>query len=138
MAPVQGFAFTHRQTVRFRDADLLGHVNNAVYATYVEEARFAYLESLGLAGRDRMLPMILARLELDFRAQLAPGGEVVVGVRPARVGTKSFELEYRIESAGIVTAEARTVLVSFDYEAQATIPVPDAWRTALEAGMITA
>ena len=66
---VEGFDFVHRETVRFRDLDSLGHVNNAVFLTYLEEARIAYLAPLGAEATN----MILARVEIDFRAPLRDG-----------------------------------------------------------------
>jgi acyl-CoA thioester hydrolase len=133
---MDGFPFVHRDTVRFRDLDAMGHINNAVFATYVEQARVEYLASLGVLDRavysQGSESMILARIELDFRAPGEPEGEVVVGVRPARVGAKSFELEYRVEQAGELIAEARTVLVSYDYDRQESVAVPERWREALQ------
>jgi acyl-CoA thioester hydrolase len=126
---VQGFDFIHRETVRFRDVDALGHVNNAVFLTYLEEARIAFLVPLGAEVSN----MILARVEIDFRAPLRMGDEIEIGVRPANVGTKSFELEYEVRSGDEVAAEAKTVLVSFDYESGRSIELPESWREALAA-----
>jgi acyl-CoA thioester hydrolase len=126
---VEGFDFVHRETVRFRDVDAMGHVNNAVFLTYLEEARIAFLLPLGA----EVSSMILARVEIDFRAPLRMGDEVEIGVRPANVGTKSFELEYEVRSRDLVAAEAKTVIVSFDYEGGRSIEVPDSWREALAA-----
>ena len=119
----------HRETVRFRDVDSMGHVNNAVFLTYIEEARIAYLLPFGA----EVTNMILARVEIDFRAPLRIGDEIEIGVRPAGVGTKSFELEYEVRSADAVAAEAKTVIVSFDYESGRSVDVPEAWREALAA-----
>ncbi len=126
---MQGFDFIHRETVRFRDVDALGHVNNAVFLTYLEEARIAFLVPLGAEVSN----MILARVEIDFRAPLRMGDEIEIGVRPANVGTKSFELEYEVRSGDEVAAEAKTVLVSFDYESGRSIELPESWREALAA-----
>jgi acyl-CoA thioester hydrolase len=126
---VEGFDFMHRETVRFRDVDALGHVNNAVFLTYLEEARIAFLVPLGAEVSN----MILARVEIDFRAPLRMGDEFEIGVRPANVGTKSFELEYEVRSGDAVAAEAKTVLVSFDYESGRSIELPESWREALAA-----
>jgi acyl-CoA thioester hydrolase len=126
---VEGFDFMHRETVRFRDVDALGHVNNAVFLTYLEEARIAFLVPLGAEVSN----MILARVEIDFRAPLRMGDEIEIGVRPANVGTKSFELEYEVRSGDAVAAEAKTVLVSFDYESGRSIELPESWREALAA-----
>jgi acyl-CoA thioester hydrolase len=126
---VAGFDFVHRETVRFRDVDALGHVNNAVFLTYLEEARIAFLIPLGAEVSN----MILARVEIDFRAPLRMGDEIEIGVRPANLGTKSFELEYEVRSGNTVAAEAKTVLVSFDYESGRSIELPESWREALAA-----
>jgi acyl-CoA thioester hydrolase len=126
---VEGFDFVHRETVRFRDLDSLGHVNNAVFLTYLEEARIAYLVPLGAEASD----MILARVEIDFRAPLAMGDELEIGVRPARVGTKSFDLEYEVHSGGELEAEAKTVLVSYNYATRRPVELPESWREALAA-----
>ena len=126
---MEGFDFVHRETVRFRDLDSLGHVNNAVFLTYLEEARIAYLDPLGAEASD----MILARVEIDFRAPLRMGDELEIGVRPARVGTKSFDLEYEVRSGNTLAAEAKTVLVSYDYASARPVELPESWREALAA-----
>jgi acyl-CoA thioester hydrolase len=131
MGRVEGFAFTHREQIRFRDLDAMGHVNNAVYLTYLEQARLKFLDSLGLVRVQHQPQMILARVELDFRAQLGPGGEVEIGVRAGRIGTKSFALEHRFESADRHVADARSILVAYDYGRQESVPLADEWRRAL-------
>lgn len=107
----------------------MGHVNNAVFLTYLEEARIAYLLPFGA----EVPHMILARVEIDFRAPLRMGDEIDIGVRPSTVGTKSFELEYELRTGETVAAEAKTVIVSFDYESGRSVELPEAWREALAA-----
>ncbi len=124
--------------VRFRDVDGMGHVNNSVFSTYLEIARIAYWERLdpSVRGGDlRKVTMILARAEIDFRGQISYGETVRVLTRCPRVGTKSFDLEYRVESndGGRLYAEARTVQVAFDYDAQRTVPVSDELRRRIES-----
>jgi acyl-CoA thioester hydrolase len=126
---VEGFDFVHDETVRFRDVDSMGHVNNAVFLTYLEEARIAYLLPFGADVTN----MILARVEIDFRAPLRTGDRIEIGVRPAGVGTKSFELEYEVRSGDTVAAEAKTVIVSYDYESRRSVELPPTWREALAA-----
>ena len=128
---VAGFPFVHRELVRYRDADAFGHVNNAVYLTYLEQARNAYLRELGLVRSLEDIAMILARVEIDYRAQVDVDDVVEVGVRPARLGTKSFELEYELRVGERLVAEARTVLVGFDYARDESVPLPERWRAAL-------
>ena len=64
---------------------------------------------------------------------LRSGADIEIGVRPASVGTKSFQLEYVIRSGDTVAAEAKTVIVSYDYESGRAVELPDAWREALAA-----
>jgi acyl-CoA thioester hydrolase len=133
MRPMEGYPFVHHETARFRDTDAMGHVNNAVFLTYLEQARIAYLRSLGVLEGPLQLAMILARVEIDFRAQAWPGEQLEIGVRPARFGTKSFDLEYEVRADGRVVAEARTVLVGFDYVSNESVALPAGWREALVA-----
>jgi acyl-CoA thioester hydrolase len=128
---MDGFPFVYRETVRYRDADAFGHVNNAVYLTYLEQARNAWLRELALVRSIDDIAMILARVEIDYRAQLEIDEEVEVGVRCSRLGTKSFELAYELRAGDRLVAEAKTVLVGFDYERNETVPISERWRDAL-------
>jgi acyl-CoA thioester hydrolase len=127
---VEGFPFVHRETVRFNDLDGMGHVNNAVYSTYLEQARLAWF------GTDEQMPLedvILARTEIDFRSPLSVGEVVEIGVRPSRLGSKSFELEYELRSDGRLVAEAKSVLVGYDYTHATSVEIPGRWRERLSA-----
>ena len=128
---MEGFDFVRREHVRFRDLDPMGHLNNAVFATYVEQARIEYLRSLGVLDGPLYMGMILARLELDFLAPGGPDAEVEIGVRSTRSGNKSFELEYELAQEGRAIARATTVLVAYDYEQEQSVPLPEAWRDVL-------
>jgi len=121
--------FVHEETVRFRDLDSLGHMNNAVYATFLEQARIAFLAPLGAP----VTGMILARLEIDFRAQVSFGDRVEIEVMPGRIGTKSFELAYTMRVRETVVAEAKSVLVAYDYQSERSIEIPDEWKERLAA-----
>jgi acyl-CoA thioester hydrolase len=111
----------------------MGHVNNAVFLTYIESARFAFLEHLvGAAGIDNM-PIIVARIEIDFRAPVSLGDEVEIAVRATRFGDKSFDLEYVLRVGGRVVAEAKSVLVGYDYVRGESIAIPEGWRERLAA-----
>jgi len=122
---VPEYPFIHQERVRFRDCDPMGHVNNAVYSTYLEQARIGVLGGLD--------PFILARVEIDFRAELRAGEEVEVASRCSRVGTKSFDLEHVIRADGRVVAEAKSVLVGYDYEAGQSVPITDTTKRRLAA-----
>jgi acyl-CoA thioester hydrolase len=121
--------FVHHETVRFRDLDAMGHLNNAVYATFLEQARMAYLEPQGAKVRS----MILARLEIDFRSPVELGETVAISVTPTRVGTKSFDLEYLLTVGDRTVAEAKTVIVAYDYENAQSMDIPTNWKERLAA-----
>ena len=128
-----GPAFVHREQVRFRDLDAMGHVNNAVFLTYIESARFAFLDHLGAASGVDNMPIIVARIEIDFRAPVNLGDEIEIAVRATRFGDKSFDLDYVLRVGGQIVAEAKSVLVGYDYGSGETIAIPDDWRERLAA-----
>jgi acyl-CoA thioester hydrolase len=128
---MDGFPFVHRDAVRFNDLDGMDHVNNAIFLTYMESARLAYLESLG-AGQNPQKSLILARVEVDFRSPISFGEEVETGVRTGRIGTKSFELEQEVRANGRLAAESKSVLVAYDYTTNSSRELPDEWRQLLE------
>ena len=132
---VPAFPFVHREVARFSDLDPMGHVNNAVYLTWIENARIEFLRRLGAFDKPDTseMAMILARVELDFRTQVGFGDEIEVGVRTARLGTKSFGLEYELRRGADVVANATTVLVAYDYETNSSKEIPDEWRQRLAA-----
>lgn len=128
--------FRHRTSleVRFRDLDAFGHVNNAVFSTYTELARIRYL--LDVLQPDRpfeRMPLILARLAIDFRSPIQFGEEVVIDTRVTDIGRSSFGMAHRMTAAGRLAAELETVLVAYDYQTARPMPVPDAWRRRIVA-----
>jgi acyl-CoA thioester hydrolase len=125
--------FVYRERVRFRDLDVMGHVNNAVYLTYIESARVAYLQDLGAAATLEDMSIIVARIEIDFRAPVGFGEEVEISVHASRFGEKSFDLDYVLRVGGKVVAEARSVLVSYDYGKGEAVDLPEEWREKLAA-----
>ncbi len=124
-------AFTIDVPVRFRDTDAMGHVNNAVFLTYLEEARLHFIASL--------LPqlieagLIMARSECDYvRPITVPAGPVTVTMWVDHVGRSSFTLASTIEQAGQLVARARNVIVGYDYATGSSRPLTDVDRAALE------
>jgi acyl-CoA thioester hydrolase len=119
------YPWVQHERVRFRDCDAMGHVNNAVYSTYLEQARIGILGGLE--------PFILARVEIDFRAELRAGEEVAVRSRCSRVGTKSFDLEHQIWAGERLVADAKSVLVGYDYTTGTSVPLTENQRRRLAA-----
>jgi len=130
----EAFTVVHELRPRFRDTDAMGHINNAVYVTYLEVARQEYWRSLAGQADYGRVPFILARVECDFRSEALLHELLELHIRCARVGTKSFAFEYEIRAQETqrVVVEAKSVQVCYDYAAKRSIPVPDALRGALE------
>ena len=116
--------------VRFRDLDLMGHVNNAVYATYLEEARVDYYDDVLSVAVDE-LGFVLARLEIDYERPIQHGEDVRVGLRTAEISDRSMTTEYRVEADGALAATAESVQVAVDGDGGAR-RVPDDWRREIE------
>ncbi|HEY6609067.1 MAG TPA: thioesterase family protein [Candidatus Limnocylindria bacterium] len=122
--------------VRFRDVDAFGHVNNAVFFSYVELARIRYLlDVLEVEADFSTLPLILARVEIDFRAPIYFGDDPEVETRVDRIGNSSFSMSHRMTAGPDrhLVAEVDSVLVTYDYEASRPIRVPDEWRARMTA-----
>jgi acyl-CoA thioester hydrolase len=132
-----GFRFYHPVEVRYGDLDPQGHVNNAKYLTYMEQARIAYLRHLELweGGSFLKIGVILADVQATFLAPILFGQDVRVGVQVTRLGNKSMVMEYEIEDhhSGQIQATGKSVLVAYDYKAEKSMPIPDSWRRAIAA-----
>lgn len=131
------FPFEHELEVRFRDCDPLGHVNNAVYLTYLEAARFAWWHAMFGPDGLREHGFILARVEIDYRRAALPGQRMLVRLGISAIGRSSFTIEYEIvaSSGGELVAQARSVQVAYDYEQGRSVPLAPVVRTKLEAAM---
>ena len=125
--------FVHREQVRFRDLDPMGHVNNAVFLTYIEQARVAFLARVGAATGLEDMNMIVARVEIDFKAPVRLGQEVEISVHASRFGTKSFDLDYDLRVDGELVAEAKSVQVAYDYDRREPMQLPADWKEKLTA-----
>ena len=135
--------FIHRLDVRFRDCDPMGHVNNAVYLTYLEQARFAHWRSLWGFGPpaanadEGQLPpgrpgVILAHVECDYKRPATYGETLEIRLRIAALGRTSFRYEYEIvDGDGRTVLTAKTVQVMYDYRVGKPVPIPEDIRMLL-------
>jgi acyl-CoA thioester hydrolase len=115
--------------VSFRDLDAMGHVNNAVYLSYMETARIKFLVDLLAVTSLHDLPVIMAEATCTFKAPAFFGEQLTVGVGVSRFGSKSFDMTYRIDAGdGRLVALAKTVQVMYDYAAAQTIVVPEVFK----------
>jgi len=127
--------FTHTLAVRFRDLDLFGHVNNAVYLTYLEEARIAFMTHTGIRNwQDRSRSTIVAHIDIDYRAPAKLGDTLELVLTVSRIGNRSFSLHYEVTQIDTRTriAEANSVQVCYDFEADHVIALPEAWLASLK------
>jgi acyl-CoA thioester hydrolase len=129
------FTVVHEIVPRFRDTDAMGHINNAVYVTYLEVARQIYWARLDALADYRRVPFILAHVTIDFRSEALVSEVLEAGIQLAWIGNRSFSFAYRIweKTSGRTVAEASTVQVCYDYGAKKTMPMPEALRRAFES-----
>ncbi len=119
--------------IRWRDVDAYLHVNNAVYATYLEEGRDEWLgRTLGDVGSP--WDYVLARVAIDFRRELRLEHEaVVVSCRLVRIGSSSLTLSEQIRTlAGDLAAESEAVLVARDSKSGRSRPLSELERETFE------
>jgi acyl-CoA thioester hydrolase len=130
------FSFYHPITVRYADLDPQGHVNNAVYLSYVESARLGYYQATGIWQKDSgaLTGMVVAHLDIDYLASITLGMALRVGIRLERIGNKSLTLAFQIESLPehSVMARGTSVMVAYDNAAQKSIPFPLDWREKIQ------
>jgi len=127
------FHFYHPIEVRYGDLDPQGHVNNAKYLTYFEQARLAYWIQMGLFTKDQSfmeLGIILADVHITFLEPVYYGQNIKVGVRVSKLGNKSMAWEQNIVDAdtGKELAKGEVIVVAYDYKEERTIPIPQEWR----------
>ena len=119
--------YTHRLDVRFRDCDPLGHTNNAVYLTYLEQTRLQYWRQLWGFGSDQSTApgVIMARAEIDYKRPSFYGQTLEIRMSLTAIGTTSFTYAYEIvDDTEQLVASARTVQVMYDYAAGRPVPIP--------------
>jgi acyl-CoA thioester hydrolase len=118
-----------RVPIRWRDLDLLGHVNQSVYHELLEEGRAAVLGRMS----ENAFPLVLVHIEIDYRAEVRKDHDwVEVVSRVARIGTKSIRIDERIErSDGVVATDGHSVLVAWDMESRSSRELTERERSAL-------
>ena len=122
-----------RIEIRWNDLDVYGHVNNAIYLTYLEEARDEWL-SMSLGDPEQIWNWVLVHVEIDYRRELTLVDDVVVATcRLDRIGGSSVTTREEVRtSAGQLAAEATAVLVARDRDAGSSRPLTAAERAAFE------
>jgi acyl-CoA thioester hydrolase len=122
-----------RIEIRWRDLDAYGHVNNAVYSTYLEECRDEWLEAAIGTAEDEGWDFVIARLQIDFRRELRLEDDaVVVRCALAKLGSSSVTTREEIHVGDELAVEAEAVLVARDPATNRSRPLRDAERLGLE------
>ena len=116
--------YTNQQFVRWDDIDAFGHVNNAKYLTYIQEARFLWTP---------VLEMVVARAEVDYLVPIYTGGRFYdVNLWVEAIGTSSFTLGYElVGDNGVIHARVKTVQVAVSLESKKSRPLTDTEREFL-------
>jgi acyl-CoA thioester hydrolase len=127
----EDFRYFCRLDTRWGDVDSMGHINNAKYITYDEQARTDYIHQrqadAGLTGPN----FILARICCDFLQQLHHPSQIDYGMRITRIGRSSMETQGAIFVGDRCYSRTQGVVVWFDYTAQKTQPIPDSIRRSV-------
>ena len=110
-------AFTIPVDVRFNDVDGMGHVNNALYLTYLEHCRMRFFTEVAGSKSERDFPFILAHAALDYKSPIKMNAQPQVKMWTSRIGGKSWDFDYEIKDAAtsVVYATGKTVQVAYDY-----------------------
>ena len=131
------FKHLTKPEIRFVDVDAFGHVNNAHYLTYFEQARVKYFNDIvGWKYDWSKQGIILARAEINYVMPVLFRDDVIIRTRCSRIGNKSFDMEYliikMIDDNEVLLADGKTVMVAFDYSLNQSIEIPESWKQMLK------
>ncbi|HLJ64547.1 MAG TPA: thioesterase family protein [Stellaceae bacterium] len=129
------YRFWTSDILRFGDTDGQGHINNAVYATFCESGRVSLFHN---EGRGLLAPgtnFVIARIELDYRAELHYPGRVDIGTSVLGLGRTSFRLGHAVFKGELCAATALSVGVVIDDRTRKSTPLPEKLRTWLETNI---
>ena len=125
---LDSFQFKTSIETRFADFDMMGHVNNAVYFTYMEIARTKYW-SHAIKWDWKTTGVVIAKASLDYIKPIFIEDKISMYVRTSRIGTSSFDLEYLLvkikDGQEIICNKGKTVCVAFDYQTKSSGPIPE-------------
>lgn len=128
---LEQFRYSTKIVPRFDDLDAIGHVNEARYITYLEQARVGYArEVLGIGTNPRDMNMIVRKTVIDYLMRLRLKDVVDIHVRCSRIGRKSFDLDYLMVLAADerLVCSATMTMVAYDYEQAKSVHVSDGWQ----------
>ena len=120
---IENFPFLYELNTRWKDMDTFGHVNNAVFLTYIEDARISFFRRWKLNNREKSI--IMASIKIDYLRQVNHPSNLVVGQRISRLGKTSFDIHsvVFIQDDPHPAAAAVVSAVCFDYETNKSVPL---------------
>jgi acyl-CoA thioester hydrolase len=119
--------------IRFSDIDMMGHVNNAVYLNYFEQARLIFFnETLGLDWDWDRQGFVLRKNEIEYIKPLLLNDKPEIFISLLHVGNKSFTLGYKVVCQGEIYTKGSSVIVGFNSVEKISIPLPEAILVGIE------
>ena len=125
---LEDFLFHHNIQTRWKDMDSFGHINNAVYLTYIEDARTTLFKRWNLNSQNKSV--IVASLKIDYFTQIKHPSKLIIGSKISRIGNSSFDIQSAIFIDGLKKPAALSlvVCVCYDYENGQSVTVYDEIR----------
>lgn len=125
---LESFKYKTVIETRFSDFDMMGHVNNAVYFTYMEIARTKYWKQ-AIQWDWQKTGVVIAKASIDYIEPVLLSDKISMYVRTSRIGNSSFDLEYLIvkltEGHEVICSKGKTVCVAYNYSTKNTTPIPE-------------
>jgi acyl-CoA thioester hydrolase len=123
---------------RFCETDALGHINNAVYLNWCEEARIPIFKIFTPDLDIKKWRLIIARNDISYKSPAYFGKSIVINTWVGRLGNSSIILEHEVVQEQVVVAHCQSTLVHFDYQLNKSRPIPEAERQSLSFYLLPA
>jgi len=126
------YKFYHPVEIRYADLGPMRHVNNARYLSYTEDARIAYRKHLRLSDE---VGVIIVDVHITYHLPIFLDDQIKVGVRVSSCGNTSMTFQHVIvdPTGEKFYTSVETVMVTYDYQLEKSVPVPASWREAISA-----
>lgn len=129
---MEDYTYSTRVHPQYRDLDPQGHVNQAVYFSWLEQGRTKYWADV-VGERHDLAPLAIKRQEIVYTAPVTLEDTVIVEQRIVAIGKTSFEIEYVVRTDSGRAATAEVVLVAIDRDTGQSVPIPEQWRRPISA-----
>lgn len=131
--PAARFPFWTEEKLRVADTDLNGHINNGAIGAFCEAGRAELMQAVAGGARDRAVGMAVARVEIDYLAEIHYPGQVRVGTAVVRIGASSITVRQGLFLAGRCFATSQAVMVMLDPATRRPTPIPETLRAGFAA-----